>query len=270
MPATTIMGRSSSRVLAALFHLPEIFRSLFGTLEFRDSITLINAYLQRQCPRNLHVETRSGYKIRLSGDADDLVTILSVIGRREYGSIPSQGVVIDVGAHLGAFALYAGINRAKRVYCYEPDPALYEVLVTNIRGNNFHTEILPTQAAVLGKTSGKVVFYPEGNASGHVDRRAYDTDKLTVDAVTLTEIVRDNDLREVHLLKLDCEGSEYEIIFETPAEIWSQIKSVRLEYHRGNTGMLERRLRDLGYRIVRHRRRTKNTGILWVDRGPYQ
>jgi len=266
--AMTIMGRSSSRILRAVLQLPSVFLSLSGALRFRNPGTIIASYLRRRCPRDLYVETRSGYKLRLSGDGDDLVTVLAVFGRKEYGQIPEQGVVIDVGAHLGSFALYAAMNRARKVYCYEPDPTLHGVLAHNIRSNNLDNSISSRQAAVVGKTTGRVAFYPEGNASGHVARREYDTDGVTVDAVTLAEIILDNNLQEVDLLKLDCEGSEYGIISETPTEIWSRIKKIRLEYHRDDADMLERRFRDLGYQIVRHLKRGKNVGILWVEMVP--
>jgi hypothetical protein len=68
---------------------------------------------------------RNGYRIHLTGDEDDIVTLLVVIGRGDYGHVPAGGVIIDVGAHLGAFTLYALMQGAGKVYFYEPDPSLY-------------------------------------------------------------------------------------------------------------------------------------------------
>jgi FkbM family methyltransferase len=227
----------------------------------------MTAYLQRRCPSSLFLETRSGHKIYLNGDTDDLVTVLAVFGRKEYGEISHSGVIIDIGAHLGTFSIYAALHNARNVYCYEPDPKLYRTLLSNVGENSFSAEIVPRQAAVMGTSSGTTMFYPESNASGHVEKRDYDQDTqgVTVDAVTLAQILRENDIQQVDLLKLDCEGSEYGIVFETSPDIWSRIKAVRLEYHRGNSDALVRAFCSLGFRVVRHRPRTSNTGILWVD-----
>jgi FkbM family methyltransferase len=209
--------------------------------------------------------TRAGYRINLSGDQDDVVTVLVVMGRADYGAVAKDSVVIDVGAHLGSFTLYAVSCGAKKVYSFEPDPVLYNTLIRNVRENDLVSHVQANQAAVTGETSGEVMFYPEGNASGGLDRRGRG-EGIPVKATSLSEIVLSNGLGHVDLLKLDCEGSEYSIIFHTPEEIWRRIMRVRLEYHNGRAWEVTSRFREFGFTKTRERSANSNVGVMWFDR----
>jgi FkbM family methyltransferase len=261
-----ILGRSQKRALTSIFRFPRVVATAMATRFFRQPLKVLKCYIGRTCPKDLCVQTRSGYKIHLTGDADDLVTLLVVMGRRDYGKIPQQGVVIDVGGHLGAFTLYAVEQGAQHVYCYEPDPVLYDALLRNVKENGLEADVTPCRAAVVGSVFGQVRFCPEGNASGHVAAPHEVDGIIMVNAITLAEIVLDNQIDCVDLLKLDCEGNEYGIALHTPKEIWSRIWRVRLEYHNGRVEELRERFEDLGYSLTRAVKNSREVGLLWFDR----
>ncbi len=249
-------------MVSALFHLPEVVSTVLAIRRFRRPFRILHSYVHRTCPKGMCIETRAGARIFLSGDQDDVVTLLIV--PRDYGPIPQGGIVIDVGAHLGGFTLLAA-PLASRVFAYEPDPHLYSTLQRNIAENGHESKVTPCQAAVVGESAGEVTFYREGNASGHVDPRPGDDPGINVKSLTLEEIIVNNGLHHVDLLKLDCEGSEYGIVRHTPKEVWERIQRVRLEYHMG-TENLKQRFRELGYTLTRHRKHTLRSGLLWFDR----
>lgn len=232
---------------------------------------LARHYLLRTCPPGLYLETRSGLRIHLSGDEDDVSTLLVVFGRREYGKIPRNAVCIDVGAHLGSFSMYAVSSGAAAVYSYEPDPVLFKTLLRNVEANRLHSQIFPCQAAVVGAPASTVTFRPEGNASGHVTPLPGDNGGISVKALTLTEIVEGNQLERVDVLKLDCEGSEYDIVFGTAPDIWRRIERVRLEYHFGRADELKKFFNALRYRLAfrtEQKGRNGQVGVLGFDRTP--
>lgn len=261
-----ILGRSPRRVLAGALGLPTVLRSLLGVREFRNPLQMARHYLLRKCPPGLYVETRSGLRVRLSGDEDDISTLLLVFGRRDYGQVPKNAVCIDVGAHLGSFSLYAVASGAATVYAYEPDPILFKTLVENVQANRLASQIFPFQAAVVGSEAASVTFYPDGNASGYVSPVPHNRRGILVKALTLTEIVLGNQLERVDFLKLDCEGSEYDIIFSTAPEIWNRIERVRVEYHHGRADELKRHFSALGYRLIFGNGRNRRVGLLGFDR----
>jgi FkbM family methyltransferase len=262
----TMFGRQKARILRALLHLPRILASIWGVRLFRRPFALLGCYFKRTCPETLSVEMQSGYRIRLTGDVDDLAVLLSIFGRRDYGRIPEGGVVIDIGAHLGSFSLYAMREGAGRVYAYEPDPDLYLTFQTNLRENGLVRQVEANQAAVIGSRAEYVAFCPEGNASGHVGGVPEEGPEIMVRAETLAGIVVKHRIEYVDLLKLDCEGSEYGIIFETPEEIWDRIGSVRLEYHKGRADEIERRFRELGFRLSRRVNGLPGLGLMWFEK----
>jgi FkbM family methyltransferase len=215
------------------------------------------------------VETKSGVRIHLSGDEDDIPTLLVVFGRRDYGRVPRNAVCIDVGAHIGSFSLYAISSGAAAVYSYEPDPVLYKTLVQNVQDNQMESRVIPFHAAVVGAEAPSVTFYPEGNASGHIDPLPQDDAGISVRALTLTQIVLENQLERVDFIKFDCEGSEYDIIFSTAPEIWSRIERVRLEYHHGRADELKKHFIALGYHLLfasERKLRDHRVGLLGFDR----
>ena len=60
-------------------------------------------------------------------------------------------IVIDLGAHIGVFSVYAALYGAEKVYAYEPLKENYDLLVKNIAVNNLQDKIIPIQKAVTDK-----------------------------------------------------------------------------------------------------------------------
>ena len=50
-------------------------------------------------------------------------------------------------------------------------------------------------------------------------------------ATSLEEIFYKNNLSEVHLLKMDCEGAEYPILYSAPPAILKKVKRILAEVH---------------------------------------
>ena len=54
---------------------------------------------------------------------------------------------------------------------------------------------------------------------------------MKVECITLENIFDENRITNCDLLKLDCEGAEYDILMNTKKEIFEKIKLISLEYH---------------------------------------
>lgn len=54
---------------------------------------------------------------------------------------------------------------------------------------------------------------------------------VVVPAKTLTQIVLEVESAVVDLLKMDIEGSEYEVIFSTAPDVLRRVRRIALEYH---------------------------------------
>jgi FkbM family methyltransferase len=168
-------------------------------------------------------------------------------------------VVVDIGAHVGMFALWVAANNPNaRVICLEASQQMCEFLQSNIVTNKF-SNIVFLQAACGGK-SGEAILYARespwanslcpGDDRGHQFRPAGTTLVLT-----LTDLFEQFNIKRCDLLKLDCEGSEFQILLNASAAIVAGIQRIALEYHLEMGGYrmteLEGLLRGFGFCVRR-------------------
>jgi hypothetical protein len=77
---------------------------------------------------------------------------------------------------------------------------------------------------------------------------------LEIEATTLADVYEQYAITRCDLLKLDCEGAEYEILYRCPDAIFSATAGIVLEIHHGIAGSgtvpgLVEFLRGKGYRV---------------------
>ena len=176
--------------------------------------------------------------------------------------LPPKPVIVDIGANAGYFniMLFSKIKEAT-VYAYEPIPVNYQLFSNNIALNpGLEKKIHLYNKAVVGTPQESVELYMEHDADNSVIASVYsDFDhqnkySIKVPAISLAEIINGNRLQQIDLLKVDCEGSEYPIIYETPQELWSRIKRLTIEVHnldndQRNTDYLGRFLEQQGFAV---------------------
>lgn len=206
-----------------------------ATSQFKSPFSLIKAYIQMNAPAGNEYTLKSGMRVTLSNNPHDSITVMVIFCRREYGDIPKGSVVIDVGANIGTFSLYAANMGASKVYAFEPNKESYEVLVRNIKVNNLENVIYPFNFAIGGR-DGEIVHIPKSSspynvsvddASGENNKEAYDP----IPTICLDTIVKDNQINDAYLLKMDCEGAEYDALYNTSEDVLKKIKHIRLEHH---------------------------------------
>ena len=148
----------------------------------------------------------------------------------------SNPVVIDIGANAGFFSLYmlSRFPRA-RVFAFEPMPFNFGQL-QRYRASYPRFEWHVINQAVSDTTEPLVLHTTKTDgyttmASVFADPR--NQESLSVETTTLDEVMRAHQLLEIDFLKLDCEGSEYAILYGLPAERLRKIRAMCVETHRG-------------------------------------
>ncbi|CCH57227.1 methyltransferase FkbM family [Fibrisoma limi BUZ 3] len=174
--------------------------------------------------------------------------------------LPIKPVVIDVGANAGFFdiQLLSKIGEAT-IYAYEPMPANVRTFRQTLEQNAaLQQNVRLFQMAVTGKPLDKLDLYAEAEENNQVVASAFagfngnNTQKITVPCITLTDIIRSNGLESVDLLKLDCEGSEYDIIYNTDPALVRRVQKMVVEVHdldkdQNNITTFDTYVRSLGY-----------------------
>lgn len=199
------------------------------------------------------------------------IEVEEVIGtfiRRDYGEAAPGKIVVDVGASLGSFSLAAAQQGAAKVLAYEPAPESFKILSENIGFNRLQNRIRPFRLGVAGRSGKREFFLATFSPLSSLFGKGAKTD---VDCVTLADIFKEHRLKKLDLLKLDCEGAEYEILYGAPPEILGRIKEIRLEYHmlpkkHANSDDLTEFLLRKGFGLVHQRKDAPISGILWFRR----
>jgi len=158
-------------------------------------------------------------------------TIIEIFHYGEYEPLNVEGrVVVDVGAFVGDSAIYFALKGAKKVVAVEPHPGAYAEMLDNIRLNNLEGVIVPINAGLASKP-GKVCVE---------DTSTYDTAGTyhrpgdcanAVPAVTLGELISRFNLDVGNaVLKMDCEGCEYDVILNDYEHV-RLFRELVFEYH---------------------------------------
>jgi FkbM family methyltransferase len=171
-------------------------------------------------------------------------------------------VCVDVGANEGYFSIVASklVGAQGRVIAVEPQTRLRPVLERNFSLNQAAN--IQLHPVAVSNVSGKVDIYlaPDtitGSTSLSKSRK-YPVPRETVNALTVQELLDQNRVRTVDLMKMDIESHEYEAILGSSEVFRSKrIRCLALELHpfmlkqRGkNPEEITEFLRGAGYEIV--------------------
>lgn len=198
-------------------------------------------------------------------------TIAVVFIRQHYGSIAGKTTIVEIGANVGTFSLYAAAQNEKAtLYSYEPIKENYEVLVTNIAANGFGERIRAFNLGVASRTE-KRTFYLQSSPEHSFTKSLFSEEGVTVDCLSLSDVLDRNGIRKIDLLKINAEGAEYEILYSTPEQVFQKIDEIRMEYHEHESDgydveSLQAFLKKFGYVTTHLYRHLANEGFLWMKR----
>ena len=178
-------------------------------------------------------KTNSDLKMKIRVKSTDLMQLTTIWLIREYEApgfeIKENDTVIDVGGHIGLFMLFCEqFCRKGKIYCFEPALDNYRIFSDNVKLNNL--ENIHSFNMAVSKHDGKIPLYLNDDASGH-SIFLKNSNPIQVESITLQKVFELNNIKKCNLLKLDCEGSEYEIINSLPDSYFSMIDKMIIEYH---------------------------------------
>ena len=170
---------------------------------------------------------------------------------------PNLGIIdpliIDIGANTGLFTL-----RMKELYpkssllCYEPFPANFEQLSENIKLSSLE-DIQLINKGVGGSSRSEKLYINKNNLGGHslFELEARSNEFVTIDIEGISELIRNLNNKRIHLIKMDCEGAEYEIIKALDVGLVSEVEIILFESTESvyDLGELLDHLRSIGFSI---------------------
>lgn len=186
----------------------------------------------------LTLETRSGLKIKCRNNQWDVRIVGETFLDRTYLKHlkldTKSPVVVDVGGYIGDFSLYVAAYLDAKVVVYEPMPENYELLEKNVEINGLQGVIKLWNKALSSSGEREVTINvarrdKDVHASGYLYSDT--SEKIQVGCTTLDEIFEDNKISDIDVLKVDCEGCEYDALLGAGSDTLRRIKNIVFEYH---------------------------------------
>lgn len=191
--------------------------------------------------------------------------------------------IFDVGANIGMFSLYvASKYRNLKVYAFEPVPPIFSILCTNMEEYKSNVKLFNVGISDAEKDS-EITFYTgnAGMSSVYADETQERevlkavilnqmnkdiTDEKLIDNIlderlkkeiykcklrTISDIIDENDIYEIDLLKIDVQKSEMDVLLGIHDKDWKKIKQIVLEVHdlNGRLGLIEKLLNEKGFSV---------------------
>jgi len=205
-------------------------------------------------------ETKNGEKItiRTIENSTDIHIFTEIWLERLYSipnfEISSNDQIIDVGAHIGIFSIFASqLCKNGKVFSYEPAKPNFEILQENISQNNINNIIAENKAGSNLKGKMKFYFSDDDFAAHSLYDKGDNWDE--VETLSLKDIFDENNIKKCDFLKMDCEGAEYDMLMNLPEEYFRKISKICLEYHTINDSEfdikdLEKKLTDEKFNVT--------------------
>jgi FkbM family methyltransferase len=191
-------------------------------------------------PATIHLRNGPRFRVRTRMDVWIIKeTCLDRDYERHAVAVQDGWTVVDIGGGLGDFAVcVAHAHPGCTVHAYEPFPQSYALLRDNLALNGVEDNVRAFPQAVLGRAGTVTLDTGTGVPVRHrtadlAPDESGDPGALAVASVTLDDALRD--LPRCDFLKIDCEGGEYEILFNASAATLAKLRHVALEYHEGVT-----------------------------------
>ena len=217
------------------YYLLSIFKLLIG---FQNPILLVKIFLTPGDSRVKEIRLRtSGLQFRVRGAMDVWSIKETFLDRfyERYGFTIQPGwKILDIGAGIGEYTLFAAVIRPEsQVFSFEPFPQSFALMQENLRLNRVSNARAFDQA--IGGATGEMLLDLTGGEP--LQFQSFRTQAapvkkgLSVSALSLADAFAMLKIESCDLLKLDCEGAEYAILFETPQSVLQLVQRIVMEYH---------------------------------------
>ena len=167
--------------------------------------------------------------------------------------------VLDIGGNIGVFVLWAAPQvKRGRIVTIEPNPTAVACLRLNVEQNNLRNVTVLNAAAGADGGMMELTYTPgyepitynvnvrppwfyRGNTPARMLKRfaarwtnqeTFDPPRtFSVPQISVRRVIEEQRLGIINYMKVDCEGSEFEVFRAMGPQEWDRIERVALEYH---------------------------------------
>jgi len=206
---------------------------------YQTEIGIVRSCLVDDCPAERRGETTAGhgFPLEVGGltlDIQDdpqggvrraIASEIENVYKLQDLSFNPGDLIFDIGAHVGVVSCYLAKRWPDTQICaFEPMPDNYSRLMRNLQANKL---LIFTAINCAVTADGREVILSGDHTANTGGYSAYSQgpDIVAVQSVSLSTFLEKHHIRRIALLKLDCEGAEYELLQSFP---WHAVTVDRL------------------------------------------
>jgi FkbM family methyltransferase len=258
MRKTTSANAGNGFVNKYLYYLSSIFNLLTG---IKNWPLVVRVFLKTAPPSPYLIELRkSGLKLKARGIMDIWSikeTFLDRFYERFGVRIEDGWTVVDIGGGIGDYTLFAAAaNPHGKVFAFEPFPESFALLQQNLAANgvtaNSVANVQAFPEAIWSQAGALKIDSTLGEPGQFISRNADDPGGAPtaggsftqVPSISMADAFARLDITRCDLMKLDCEGAEYPILFNTPEDVLGRVQRIVMEYHDSLTQYTHRDMQE--------------------------
>jgi FkbM family methyltransferase len=208
-------------------------------------------------PAEIQVK-EGGYRFKIR-EAMDAWVIKETCVDHDYlspANFQPHWTVVDIGAGLGDFTVFAAKHCPDGVvFAYEPLAESFQLLQHNLALNQI-SHVKTFQQATASSSGSMTATQEPGKAVSTrfvAETAGADGKEGVIPVISLAEILDRLPDGCCHLLKVDCEGCEFDLLMNSPSKLLAQVERLSVETHDGYTdrsaGQLADYLKQQGFTV---------------------
>jgi len=239
-PISALLRRGNQIQLGNHFEASLVtFMEGIGCQDYEISNNKVTFYRTFQSNNKRKVEL---YQVTSEGE------IIDIFFNNVYEFLPVQGnIVVDIGANIGDSCIYFALRGASKIIAIEPFPKNYDAAKKNIEVNGFTDKTFLKLSGCAAKRGD--IYIDPLYGSDHSSRLVDFGQGVKIPLVTLRDILDKNKVSEEKMvLKMDCEGCEYDTILFSDCDTLRSFSHIQIEYHNGYQNLKEK-LENCGFDV---------------------
>lgn len=233
--------------------------------------TFLSLYLELvPFQRAIVLQTCNGFAIPLES-GDDLATFWSCWIKQEYPVTGREGCIVDAGANIGSFSLFAAFRNPKaRIVALEPVAGTFKRLSQNLAANQLAGKVEIWQKGLAGDSGTRSISMGDSSPYASMFQKVGETTE-SIQTLSLKDLVVEmGHPKEIDILKMDCEGAEMECLLAADTETLMHFRAILIEFHEFS-GIaiqdLNAHLTKSGFSILKFQRNLPYpVGLAWYSR----
>lgn len=165
-------------------------------------------------------------------------------------------IIVDIGSNIADSSIYFAVNGAKKVIGLEPFPKNYNFGRENVQKNQFDVKI---DLHLSGCSSKSEEIHIDPNLSGLSYKMEKTESGKIIKQTTLEELCGNYKIQD-GVLKMNCEGCEYDVILNTSKNVLNNFSQILIQYHDNAETLIEKLLND-GFKVTEEKYSNKKGQI---------